>query len=71
MAHWVRFQSGVVPFDESWWTSGGARNNQPLSNYLGLLVIGSGLLVGTFFSNNLYRNKCLLVPRYFQWKGGA
>jgi exopolysaccharide biosynthesis polyprenyl glycosylphosphotransferase len=60
MAHWVRFQSGVVPFDESWWTSGGARNNQPLSNYLGLLVIGSGLLVGTFFSNNLYRNKCLL-----------
>jgi FlaA1/EpsC-like NDP-sugar epimerase len=27
---------------------------------LGLLVIGSGLLVGTFFSNNLYRNKCLL-----------
>ena len=60
MAHWVRFQSGVVPYDESWWTSGGARNYQPLSSYLGLLVIGSGLLVGTFFSNNLYRNKCLL-----------
>ena len=60
MAHWVRFQSGVVPYDESWWTSGGARNYQPLSSYLGLLVIGSSLLVGTFFSNNLYRNKCLL-----------
>ena len=60
MAHWVRFQSGVIPYDESWWTSGGARNYQPLSSYLGLLAIGSCLLVGTFFSNNLYRNKCLL-----------
>jgi hypothetical protein len=50
MAHWVSFPSGVVPHDESWWTSGGAINYQPLSSYLGLLAIGSGLFLETLFS---------------------
>ena len=60
VAYWVRFQSGIVPYDESWWTSGGAKNDQPLSSYLGLMAIGSGLLLGALFSNNIYRSKCLL-----------
>lgn len=60
ISHWVRFQSGVVSFDDSWWTSGGGRASSPLSNYFGLLVVGLVLLLGTFFSMNLYCNKNFL-----------
>jgi exopolysaccharide biosynthesis polyprenyl glycosylphosphotransferase len=60
VAHWVRFQSDIVPYDESWWTSGSTVNNQHLSSYLGPLILGTILLLGTFVSMNLYRDKCLL-----------
>lgn len=59
-AHWVRFQSGMIPYCESWWTSGSPGIYQPPASYLGLLVIGLILLMGTFLSMNLYRDENLL-----------
>jgi exopolysaccharide biosynthesis polyprenyl glycosylphosphotransferase len=63
VAHWVRFQSGLIPHDESWWTSGGARNSQPLSTYISLVIVGTMLLLCTFLAMNLYRDKPLLRLR--------
>jgi exopolysaccharide biosynthesis polyprenyl glycosylphosphotransferase len=63
VAHWVRFQSGIISYDESWWTNGGARNYQSLSSYTGLVIFGTVLLLFTFLSMNLYRNIVLLRMR--------
>jgi exopolysaccharide biosynthesis polyprenyl glycosylphosphotransferase len=63
VAHWVRFQSGMIPYDESWWTSGGARDFQPLSTYISLIIVGTIILLFTFLAMNLYCDKALLRPR--------
>ena len=63
VAHWVRFQSGIIPYDESWWTSSGARDFQPLSSYIRLIIVGTVLLICTFLAMNLYSDKALLRLR--------
>jgi exopolysaccharide biosynthesis polyprenyl glycosylphosphotransferase len=62
-AHWVRFKSGFIPFNESWWTSGGGQKFIPLSSYTSLVVVGTVLLLCAFFISNLYAYNVLLRLR--------
>ena len=60
LAHWVRFQSGIIPFKESWWTSGGGQKFIPLSSYSGLVVVGTVLLLCAFLIVDLYNYNVLM-----------
>jgi exopolysaccharide biosynthesis polyprenyl glycosylphosphotransferase len=61
--HWLRFRSGLIPFDDSWWTSGGARAYSPIDGYLGLILFGSILLSITYLGMGLYQPKNILSFR--------
>lgn len=63
LAHWVRFQSGIIPFKESWWTSGGGQKFIPLSSYSSLVVVGTVLLLCTFLITGLYNYNVLIKLR--------
>lgn len=60
---WVRFKSGIIPLTESWWTSGGAFQDRPASEYVGIIFIGALLLLLTFLQMRMYRAENLLRPR--------
>lgn len=56
---WLRFKSGAIPVTDTWWTSGDT-SNVSLSDYLGLISLGAGMLVVTFSYLDLYRARNLL-----------
>ena len=57
---WLRFKSGLIPFKESWWTTGGNFGERFLSDYVGLIAVGALLLLVTFGQLRLYRTRNLL-----------
>lgn len=60
---WLRFRSGWIKFDQSWWTAGGATTERPLQDYAGLISVGAVLLALTFAQLKLYRTRNLLRYR--------
>lgn len=59
-AFWFRFKSGLIPLNESWWTSGGAFQDLPAREYFGIVLIGAMLLVLIFVQMRMYRPENLL-----------
>jgi len=59
-AFWFRFKSGLIPLKESWWTSGGAFQDRPASEYFGIIAIGALLLILIFVQMRMYRPENLL-----------
>lgn len=59
-AFWFRFKSGLIPLNESWWTSGGSFQDRPASEYFGIITIGALLLLLTFMQMRVYRYENLL-----------
>ena len=57
---WLRFKSGLIPFRESWWTTGGSFQDRLLSDYLGIITVGALMLLFTFGQLRLYRTRHLL-----------
>ena len=57
---WLRFRSGLIPFQESWWTTGGNFEGRLLGDYVGLIGVGALLLLVTFGQLRLYRTRNLL-----------
>ncbi len=57
---WLRFKSGLIPFKESWWTTGGSFGERGLPEYAGLIGVGALLLLVTFGQLRLYRTRNLL-----------
>lgn len=60
LGFWLRFQSGWIPM----LTSTEVRPDQyPLSRYIGLILVGSAFLLGTFIYLRLYRRRRMLHQR--------
>jgi exopolysaccharide biosynthesis polyprenyl glycosylphosphotransferase len=59
-AFWFRFKSGLIPLNETWWTSGGAFQDRPVSEYFGIIFIGGLLLILMFVQMGMYRSENLL-----------
>lgn len=59
-AFWFRFKSGLIPLNESWWTSGGSFQDRPISEYFGIIGVGALLLVLTLVQMGMYRAENLL-----------
>jgi exopolysaccharide biosynthesis polyprenyl glycosylphosphotransferase len=57
---WLRFKSGLIPFTDSWWTTGGNRGERLLADYAGLIGVGAALLSVTFGQMRLYQSRNLL-----------
>ncbi len=63
LGYWLRFRSGLIPFEETWWTTGGNFGARDLSDYAGLIGVGSVLLSVSFGQLRLYRTRNLLRLR--------
>jgi exopolysaccharide biosynthesis polyprenyl glycosylphosphotransferase len=60
LGFWLRFQSGWIPM----LTSTEVRPDEyPLSRYIGLILVGSAFLLGTFIYLRLYRRRRMLHQR--------
>ena len=59
-AFWFRFKSGWIPFNPSWWTSGGSFQDRSLVEYAGVIGVGGFLLMLSLVQLRMYQPENLL-----------
>ncbi|MBN9694096.1 MAG: exopolysaccharide biosynthesis polyprenyl glycosylphosphotransferase [Verrucomicrobia bacterium] len=59
LGFWLRFESGLIPRTNTWWTTG---DNSVITfrDYSGLMAIGAFILFASFLNQHLYRLQNLL-----------
>lgn len=60
LGFWIRFESGWIPWEISWWTSKPIRFAPPVTQYFRLFGLGAALLLLTFMATSVYERQNLL-----------